>query len=326
MRRGPEPALAAIVVANWNGETILPRVLGALAAQDYPVSVVVVDNGSTDSSVEVIRHHHFAALELGHNRGLAGALAAGALSVGDSDYIIFLNSDVSFPSDFVRRAVLAMDASSPDTFAISFVQRHPSTGEFVHQRILLSQDTSSSSLIPGWGIKQAETAVSCPTLYASAAGCIVRTSQYFAIGGWDTSFFLGWEDIDLSLRAWRRGLSIKVDPTLIIEHDVSSTVSTSKGARLYARGVVMGRLIVAFKYWPYRVLLRVLGRTLIGIVSAAIALEVHGARDRVRGAQSALRHTGVCLAERREVRRGYGSSTAFIEHLERVSASKDCAP
>jgi len=104
-----------IILLNWNGLSDTLECLASLQHLDYPnYKVIVVDNGSTDDSVGVIRKQFSDATLVeneenlgftgGNNVGLRHALAQGA------DYALLLNNDTEVKPDFLRHLVTAAEA------------------------------------------------------------------------------------------------------------------------------------------------------------------------------------------------------------------------
>lgn len=104
-----------IIVLNWNGLADTLECLESLAHLDYPAyEVVVVDNGSTDGSVEAIRVRfpRVTLIETGENLGFAGGNNVGlryALKLG-ADYALLLNNDTVVAPDFLRLLVQTAEA------------------------------------------------------------------------------------------------------------------------------------------------------------------------------------------------------------------------
>src|SRR5262249_35637960 len=99
----------AIVVPNWNGAGHLPDCLDALRNLDYPpdlVSVVVVDNGSTDGSRAVVEdgYSEVRLVTLAANEGFAAACNAGARAV-EADCLAFINNDMRVEPTWLRALV-----------------------------------------------------------------------------------------------------------------------------------------------------------------------------------------------------------------------------
>ena len=107
----PELPRASVVIVTWNGMEHLGPCLSSLAASDYPadrLEVVVVDNGSTDGTVEWIAREHprVRVVPLASNQGFTGGNAAG-VAAATGDVLVFFNNDMRVEPDTVRRLVTA---------------------------------------------------------------------------------------------------------------------------------------------------------------------------------------------------------------------------
>ena len=99
--------LVTVVVVNWNGAHLLPDCLGGLAAQDLPegqVAVWVVDNASTDGSLELLRDRYpwVRAIANPSNAGFAGGNNV-ALREVDTPFVALINNDARPEPDWLRR-------------------------------------------------------------------------------------------------------------------------------------------------------------------------------------------------------------------------------
>src|SRR5262249_33861158 len=105
---GPLPTLSAIVL-SWNSARFLDGCLGSLFAQrEIALEVIVVDNGSEDGSVALVRERFPAArlLELGANHGFCAANNRG-LAIARGPFVLFANSDIILEDRFCASAVAA---------------------------------------------------------------------------------------------------------------------------------------------------------------------------------------------------------------------------
>ncbi|MEK9195758.1 MAG: glycosyltransferase family 2 protein, partial [Patescibacteria group bacterium] len=105
-----------IVIPNWNGKSRLKSCLDAVKAQSLKCSVVVVDNGSKDGSVEYLKKNYPEVELIEHkvNKGFAGGVNAGikyALDKG-ADYIALLNNDAVIDKDWAKEPVNCLEQNS----------------------------------------------------------------------------------------------------------------------------------------------------------------------------------------------------------------------
>ena len=117
----PDAGAATVVIPNWNGrdllEKYLPSVEAALAGNPRN-EILVVDNGSTDGSVEFLRHRFpgVRVLALPENLGFGGGSNAGFRAAAN-DVVVLLNSDMRVAPDFL--APLLEDFTDENVFCVS---------------------------------------------------------------------------------------------------------------------------------------------------------------------------------------------------------------
>ena len=110
----------AVIIPNWNGRETLVKCLDSLRAQSLDSQIVVVENGSTDESLGLIRKN-YADIDLivhKHNVGLAGGVNAGIRSAieNNSDFVALFNNDAIADKDWllvVRVPVVALVGGQP---------------------------------------------------------------------------------------------------------------------------------------------------------------------------------------------------------------------
>ncbi|GII79523.1 hypothetical protein Sru01_45050 [Sphaerisporangium rufum] len=115
-----QPPLVSVIVPNYNYATSLELCLRALLAQTYrPAELIVVDDGSTDGSVEVARRLGVRVVRTGRNLGVAGARNLG-VEHARGEILVFVDSDVAPYPDAVEVAV-GMLAADPGLGAVCSV-------------------------------------------------------------------------------------------------------------------------------------------------------------------------------------------------------------
>ena len=98
-----------VLILNWNGQSLLSQCLSTLLALDYPAyRLIVVDNGSTDNSVELVKAEFPGVDIIEHGRNLGfgrGFNEAIRQLLGDEDILVLLNNDVFVYPDWLAHLV-----------------------------------------------------------------------------------------------------------------------------------------------------------------------------------------------------------------------------
>ena len=214
-----------IVIPNYNGMKFLPGCIESLDAQTADdFEVLIVDNGSSDGSVEWIKERGIRLVELPENKGFAGGVNAG-LKVCDTEYVILLNNDTICFNDFVEKLEHTIEMSDK-IFAVSALMIKANNHELV--------DSAGDGIsIVGWAYQRGldeniERHASSRRVFSACAGAaIYRKSILDEIGYFDEMHFAYLEDIDLSYRANLAGYRIYYEPEAKVYH-LGSATSGSK--------------------------------------------------------------------------------------------------
>jgi GT2 family glycosyltransferase len=238
-----ERPLVTAMVLNWNGAHLLHDCLSTLAEQDWrALEVVVVDNGSVDGSRTVCEGYPARWLPLGQNLGFSRAYNRAVPEV-KGDFLFFVNNDMRFPPDCVRRLAEALDGD-PSLFAVDPTQLSWDGARVIHGRTRFRPGTFRDTVVPPFAVEYtapADGPVEVP--WGCAGSLLVRRDRFDALGGFDPTFFIDFEDTDLCWRAWRRGWRTVYVPDARLYHKVG--MSGDEYQHLI-RGVAAGRLP---KFW-----------------------------------------------------------------------------
>lgn len=208
----------AIIVLNWNGWRDTASCIDSLSTLDYPNAVViVVDNGSTDDSVDRIRKHpgKFVLLETGANLGFAGGNNVGiryALDLG-VDYVWLLNNDTTVEPQTLS-AMVSVGESDHQVGVVGSVLYYMDEPDKI-------QAWGGGSVNQLFGISR--LLVHSPTdeqrlHFISGASMMLRRTAVEDVGMLDDRFFMYWEDTDLSFRLRKAGWKIQVAPSARVWH------------------------------------------------------------------------------------------------------------
>ncbi len=252
-----------IVIPNWNGREMLKICLSSLAAQSYTnFSVIVVDNGSTDGSVEFLQADYpdVKLVKLPENRGFSAAVNTGIKS-GNRDWVLLLNNDIEVDPRCLENLV-AQCTLEPRVkmFALKMVS--------FHDRSIL--DGAGDGVLRGGVGYRLGTMEPDSQRYnlkrkvfgACAGAALYHRSLFAEIGYFDEEFFAYLEDVDLNMRAVRAGHSCCYVPEAVVYH-VGSASTGSKINKLTVRLTTRNNIYVISKNYSFGTFLRFLPALLI---------------------------------------------------------------
>lgn len=251
---GTSRPLASVVIVNWNGVKHLDECLAALRAQTLrdALEVIVVDNGSTDGSLDVLRQHGdlVRVLQNEKNVGFAAGCNQG-IRASDAEYIALLNNDAVVEPTWLDELVRAM-RSSPDvgscTSKILSYYDHSVLDNAGHVVFGDGLTRGRGRLEIDRGQFDREEEVFC----FSGCAALLRRAMLDDVGMFDESFFAYCEDADLGLRARLRGWRCRYVPTAVAYHKFSA--SSDAFSAFKALHVERNRLWLALKDLPWPLL------------------------------------------------------------------------
>ncbi len=221
-----EPKVACVIL-NWNGWRDTVACLKALERVRYShLESFVVDNGSTDGSLEELRRvvPDKQLIANGKNLGFAGGNNVGILRAlqGPADYVWLLNNDTEPTPDSLTELV-KVARSNPRFGAIGSVMHY----------------ADNRHAVQAWGGGRVNRwSGACPLAnspranrwftYITAASMLVPRAAFEEVGLLDDGFFLYYEDVEFSCRLRRHGWNLAVAPAARIYHkENASTASNS---------------------------------------------------------------------------------------------------
>lgn len=255
-----------IIIVNWNAGDQLQQVISSICAHhdNLVASVVIVDNASTDSSLNGLESQASKLpfdLQIVRNSGNMGfgvACNQGA-ALYKSKFLLFLNPDtrlfsgsLSKPLEFMRRpgneriGILGIPLIDEKGEISRSCARFPSLGTFAAQAIGLNRLPRFSSLsmhMTDWphdASRQVDHVI--------GAYYLIRRSLFHNLGGFDERFFVYLEDLDLSLRASKLGYSSFFLAEAQAFHSGGGTSRQVKAHRLFYS--LRSRLLYGFKHFP----------------------------------------------------------------------------
>ena len=236
-----------VVIPNYNGLKFMEPCFAALAAQsEKNFDVLVVDNGSSDGSVEWLKEHEIPSVFLPDNIGFPGAVNIG-IKKAQTPYVILLNNDTEPKPDYIRE-MIRMIERSPKIFSVS-----SRILQMYHKELM--DDAGDMYSLPGWafqrGVGQPVTGYKrpCRVFAACAAAAIYRREVFEEIGYFDESHFAYLEDVDVGYRARIYGYDNVYCPAAEVYH-VGSGTSGSKYNSFKVKLAARNNIYLNYKNMP----------------------------------------------------------------------------
>ena len=253
--KSPAENKITVVIPNYNGQKFIEGCISSLLAQDAdtpPYKIVVIDNASTDGSLEWLQEHFpvqaasdqpasvvygkatvseaqdtnlvtqairpqvpVTILPQSTNTGFCHAVNVG-IEVADTPYVILLNNDTKVKSDFVKRLYGAIE-SKADAFSVSAKM-------LMWDRPDLLDDAGDKYCVLGWAYSRGKGKPAdqydapCKIFSACGGAAIYRSSVFAEIGLFDENHFAYLEDLDIGYRAQIYGYRNYYEPTAEVIH------------------------------------------------------------------------------------------------------------
>ncbi len=221
--QGMTPQFSVIVI-NWNGRDYLPRCLEAILAQDYPPrEVILVDNGSRDGSVDLVRQGYPAVRLFPQEENLGFAVANNlAAREAGAEWLALLNPD-AFPDPGWLRAYAQAIQARPEVgvFTGTLVcaedqDRLDGTGDIYH--------VSGVCWRRDHGRRRDQVRRPAGQVFSPCgASTVIRRDLWLELGGFDEDFFCYLEDVDLGFRLRLAGHDCWYVPEALAYHLGSAT-------------------------------------------------------------------------------------------------------
>ena len=247
----------SVIISNFNGAQFLPRLLDSLLAQrGATIEIIVVDRQSKDNSLDLLEDYpDVVVIQEPPASGLVTGYSAGT-KVAKYEHLFFCNEDMWFDEDCIRKLQeqINLDArvAAADPWQWTYDGRDWLHGGVRFQRKRWDIDSPH----PRYKISFTVPLDSGSRVPLPCAGAfLIHRDVFNELGGWDTSFFLDDEDIDLFIRAWQKEWLCVTVPDAKVYHAVGAsneqhleTAGQSVSTRRYISHYT-STLIIAIKYF-----------------------------------------------------------------------------
>lgn len=287
-------AITAVIV-TYNSEAEIASCLEAVAR--YNLQAIVVDNASTDRTLEVVRHTTARLISNPANRGFAAAVNQGC-SAAASPLVLLLNPDTVLASD---PQLLAAEFQNPAVGAASgplldpdgspqsgfMVRRFPTALTLAFEVLGFNRILPSNPINRRWRCTDLDLSHPANVEQPAGAYLMIRRAVWSALGGFDEAFYPLWfEDVDFCFRLCANNYYVRFVPSAVAKHTGAHSIRkipvefrllywygsllryAAKHCRPYAKRflcfvVVIGaglRLLLEFTAHPGPKLLKIYGR------------------------------------------------------------------
>jgi GT2 family glycosyltransferase len=217
-----------VVVVSFNSRDRLRDCVEPLAGRE-DVEVIVVDNASTDGSLETVADLPVTTVALDRNGGFAHGCNAG-WRAGKGRAVLLLNPDARLRDGALERLLEVLDADAGVAAVAPRIVDLEGRLDFSQRRFPRLRSTYAQALFlhrlfprARWTdeVVRDEEAYDRPGSpdWVSGACVLVRRPALEALGGLDEGFFMYCEDIDLCRRLWDSGSRVAFEPGAIVEHE-----------------------------------------------------------------------------------------------------------
>jgi len=213
-----------VVIVTYNSVHVISDLLDSLPAAlgDLKSDVVVVDNGSTDGTAELVAARGGCRVVRSANVGYAGGINRGAREALSAEAILILNPDVRLQKAAVlpllealrepNVGIAAPQVRSPQGALELSLRREPSLLR------ALGLNRTGLAALSEYVTNHAEYDYPRTVDWALGAVLLVSRKCYESLGGWDESFFLYSEETDFCLRARDLGFGTRYEPRSVVIH------------------------------------------------------------------------------------------------------------
>lgn len=219
----------SVIIVNYNGKDYLCRCLASVFKNNYKnYEVIVVDNSSTDGSVDYIKKKFAKKLgslrlvELAKNYGPAKARNEG-IKLSQGKCLAFLDNDTQVDKNWIIEALRLFRSNEKigcvqcKLLLLKEKNKFDYAGEYLSPSGFLTQRAKYGEIDKGQYDQQVEI------LAAKSAGMFIRKDVFEKIGGFDEDYFIYMEETDLGWRSWLAGYKTVFCPHSVVYHEFATS-------------------------------------------------------------------------------------------------------
>jgi GT2 family glycosyltransferase len=258
-----EPQVA-VVIPSWNSAGLLPTLLDSLRTDREGVELLVVDNGSQDGTVELLRERETPHVVLPTNVGFAAAMNRGVAATS-APLVFGLNADTIVAPGAIGKLAAALTADpglggvQPRILQLDGDGASDPAGAHLYSAgMALTAD--GRAFETGAGEAQTRAWLRAREIFGvCGAACLLRRELFSDLGGYDECFVSFYEDVDLNVRARIAGQRFAYVPEAVVWHAGSASwqVGFERPGAENARLVARNRIVTQARFMPTAALPRI---------------------------------------------------------------------
>ncbi len=257
-----EPRVA-VIIPSWNSAGLLPRLLDSLDVDGSALELLIVDNGSRDGTLYLLRERGVQHIALPANIGFASAMNRGVAATS-AKLVLGLNADTIVVPGAIASLVDALGADAGlGGVQPRILQLEGGPGDLEAARLYsagMALTADGRAFETGAGEAQSPRWANGREIFGvCGAACLLRRELFTELGGYDESFVSFYEDVDLNVRARIAGWRFAYVPEAIVWHagNASWQVGFERPGAENARLVARNRIVTQARFVPASALPRI---------------------------------------------------------------------
>ncbi|NLW47622.1 MAG: glycosyltransferase family 2 protein [Firmicutes bacterium] len=290
---------ASIIIVNWNGIDLLritlPTVIAAIKYTGVEHEIIVVDDGSRDESVDLVRNEFpiVKLVSLDQNHGFGEACNIG-VKHSRNPIVVLLNNDMIVEEKFLEPLLSVF--TEPDIFAVT-CQIKKWDKQTVEIGMITAQFKFGFAKVKRNNQIASQEEIPAPTFYASGGASAFSKEKYLTLDGFDELYYpFYWEDMDLSYRAWKRGWRVIYQPQSVVYHKHQGTIGKSYKKNYIKEVYYKNRLLFHWRNITNRWYLT---QHLLCLLPHLVGTVLIGKLYYVKGFFRAIKNIGIILERRK---------------------------
>lgn len=222
----------AVIIVTYNSARDITGLLDCLpaAAPGLTLRIIVVDNGSSDATVERVRDYpEVLCVESGANLGYAGGINIGRRNAGQFRALAVLNPDLTLEPGALREMFTVLNSNPVVGIAVPMIldfeghldqslRREPTLTRAIGDALLGRHFKHRPAKLSEIVRDEREYGYRHPVDWATGAVMLISEACDSVVGAWDERFFLYSEEVDYAARARAAGLRVEYVPRAQARH------------------------------------------------------------------------------------------------------------